>query len=174
MKYIFIFFLFYSSLAFSENAIYVGPTVGSTSYNPSSGESAQSAVTYGAEAFYIYNKWIGGLNYSNYNLGVSGTGSVNVSQTNQWFEGQIKYKILDEVVSPFVFLGGGVLVQNITTQVLGDSESVQGNFFVKDIGVGLVTRFNEYLGLNFSAKYYQYSNTNGFNVALSLGYFPLL
>jgi hypothetical protein len=174
LKVILVVVLFFSSYSRAENSILVGPTLGGTSSNSSSGSGSNTPFTYGLEATFLHDKWMGGFSYAQNNQAVDGTAAVSVGQSNQWLEAQFKYKIIDDVVSPFVFIGVGEVFQTVNTQILGMTESNYGSFFVKDIGVGFITRFSPYLGLSVSGKYYQFSNTNGFYYGLSFGYFPIL
>lgn len=172
---IFIIVSFVSATAFCETSLFVGPLLGATSYNPSDGsQTRDSQTSYGGEALFLLDHWVGGLSYSAYSLGQTGNSTLSVKQDNQDIEGEIKYRLLRDDLTPFVALGAGELVQTVTTQLFNTTESSQGSFFIKDVGIGVMGRFLTNFGVSISGSYYQYSNVNGFKYFITLGYFPLL
>ncbi len=175
MKVLFFIFLLSATTVRAEPSLFVGPLLGGTSYSTSDGGlNRDSQTSFGGQAMYILDHWMGGLSYSAYSVGETGGPSLNVSQQNQDIEAGIKFRLLKEDFSPFVGMGAGAIFQTITTNLYDTSEVNTGDFFIKDVGGGILWRFMRNFGASIEADYYQYSNVTGFKYYITLGYFPIL
>jgi len=174
MKTVLIAILLWSGGARAESALFVGPIFGETSYSTSSGgTNRDSQSSYGGEGLYVWNNWMGGLSYSEYSVAPTGNSTFNVGQDDKDIEAEIKYRFLMGPLSPFIGLGAGTLIQTVKTSLFEANESDQGDFFIKEVGGGVLWKFMSNFGVSATAEYYQYSNVTGFKYYITLGFFPV-
>jgi len=172
LLFVFVFLASYNVKVYGSQSIFAGPQITSTSYSNSVGSSNRDSQTsYGAQGFLVLDRFAGGLEYNYFAPNQTGNQSINVRQDDQWLEAEGKYRIWNENFSPYVSLGFGTVFESVSTQVLGASDKGSSVYFVRDLGLGLLGRITSNIGVTISAKYYQYSNINGFVYGLSFGYF---
>jgi len=166
-------FLFFVAPLSRADSLYVGPIFGGTSYTDATGQMGrQSQTSYGLENFVIHDHWSVGLSYIYFAPGEDGTDSINVDQSDHWLSVQGRYRFWNEDFSPYVSVGAGGIYQFVSTTVMNYTERTNGLFFINDFGIGLMGRISGQFGANVSAKYYQFSNVNGFDYYISIGFFP--
>lgn len=157
------------------SGLFVGPSLGATSFSSADGSpNRDTQISYGADGFYIYDHFAAGLTYkylANYS---DGNPAINTAQSTNWLSVEAKYLILNQVIDPYVSVGAGPVMQTLTTTVVGASENTSGVFLARDLGIGVMGRFSKdgNVGFNFGARYFQYSNVNGFDYVVSIGFFP--
>jgi hypothetical protein len=152
--------------------LYAAPLLGATSLTNSNGAASRDTkFSYGAEAL-VFRKQFGlGLNYLSYTASQDGNSTVNVSESDQWVTADLKFRFLTEDLSPYISVGGGTVFETVSTQLMGQAEKATGTDFIGNVGLGLFGRFQQHFGFDISAKYFQFSNVNGFSYCLSLGYY---
>lgn len=177
MKGIVLLMLIYLSPAWAlgDNMLFIGPLAGATTYSTSSGSTNRDTqFSYGMENIFVHDQWAGGLVYQYFSPGMEGSQTINVTQSNHWLAAEGKYRLWNENFSPYVAVGAGAVFQTVYTTVMGASDKIQGTFFVQDLGIGILGKIADDFGVSLSAKYYQFSNINGFNYFISVGFFPSL
>ena len=131
-------------------------------------------ASYGADGFYIYDHFAAGLSYKYFGTFSDGNPAVNINQVNNWFSAEGKYLFNFQGFHPYVSVGVGPLLQKISTTVMSVDSDTNSIYLARDIGIGVLGRFSHdsSLGFNVGARYFQYSNTNGFDYIVSVGFFP--
>jgi hypothetical protein len=159
----------------AANELYVGPTVGVTTVSSPDGSlNRDTQGSFGADGFYILDRFALGLSYRNFGNFSDGNPTVNINQVNNWISAEGKYLFDVEGFHPYVSLGAGSVTQTVTTTVMGSAAVSNGVYFARDLGVGILGRIgsDSSVGFNVGARYFQYSNISGFDYIVSIGFFP--
>ena len=159
-----------SSLSQTSYKIFAAPTLGYTELDKPNGEDGREGQPgVGIEGFLIKEKLGLGLIFNRYATPIRGSEDVNVYSENNWLSTEGRLRLWNENFSPYFSAGAGALFQTVNTRVLSSKESIRGQYFIQDIGLGILGALSESFALDLSAKYFQYSNVNGMSYTLSIG-----
>ncbi|MDZ4676132.1 MAG: outer membrane beta-barrel protein [Oligoflexia bacterium] len=152
---------------------YLGPQFGKTSYTPPTGEKDRvSEYSYGGDVMAFKGPYGAGFHLSYLPYPTDGNATVSVQQSDLLMTLEAKYRYeFNNHINPYVTFGAGSLYKTVKSSVMGMSEKSSDFYFVQDIGLGIMGVLFKDFGYNAAVKYYQYSNVDGYNYTLSLGYF---
>ncbi len=162
--------MFGSALSQSNNKILAAPTLGYAETDRSSGKDGRNGQgSYGFEGFFIREKYALGLNYARFTTPQKGTSDINVNEEDHWLSARARYRIWNENFSPFLSVGAGAILQTVNVNVMNSKESARSQYFIQDIGLGMLGVVLDKFAIDLGVSYFQYSNTNGFIYTLSIG-----
>ncbi len=170
MKTAFMFLMLFSLNASAET--YLAPAIGILATPLSSGQpGTESTTTLGLEGMYIYDLYMGGLQYSHYSGVNEGSDLIGVKSKFDQLAVQLGIKFIHSEIAPYFLLGAGPIFQSVTTKIMGAEETFTSTVFGYNVGVGLLVQFSKNWAGDIAIHYYPQNILNGINYMLSVGYY---